>query len=61
MSPISAILDLEGRSPVRSPFYGSLDPWLFSWKVSDQSDQVAWKPDFWLRTTNNDLKQKDES
>jgi len=61
------ILDFEGRSPVRSLFYGSLDHWFFfiflwfSGKVSEQSDQVAWKLDFWLRTTNNNPKQKDES
>jgi len=34
--------------------------WFFG-EVSKQSDQVAWKPDFWLRTGNNELKQKDKS
>jgi len=64
MDLYDGILDFEERSPVRSPFYGSLDPWFFLWffgKVSEQSDQVAWKPDFRLRTANNDPKQKDES
>jgi len=57
------ILDFEGQSPVRSPFHKSLDFILFllSSKVSEQSDQVAKKPDFLLRTINNDLKQNDES
>jgi len=39
-------------------------PWIFFWffgKVSEQSDQVAQKPDFLLRTGNNDPKQKDKS
>jgi len=31
------------------------------WKVLEQSDQVVRKPDFLLRTCNNDSKQKDES
>ena len=34
--------------------------WFFG-EVSEQSDQVARKPDFWLRTGNNDPKQKDKS
>jgi len=34
--------------------------WFYG-EVSEQSDQVARKPDFWLRTVNNDPKQKDES
>jgi len=59
------ILDFEGQSPVRSLFFGIFDPWFFFFwvygKVSEHSDQVAQKPDFWLRTTNNELKQKDES
>jgi len=58
------ILDFEGRSLVRNHFKGSLDPWCFFWisvKVSEQSDQVARKPDFCLRPANNDPKQKDES
>jgi len=34
---------------------------IFSWfygqsQVYEQSDQVPWKPDFWLVTANNDLK-----
>jgi len=33
----------------------------FSGEVSEQSNQVAWNPDFWLKTTNNDPKQKDDS
>jgi len=33
----------------------------FSGEVSEQSDQVAQNSDFWLRTGNNDPKQKDES
>jgi len=48
------ILDFEGRISVKSPF------WFFR-KVSEQPDKVAQKPDFWLRTSNNDLKQKDKS
>jgi len=58
------ILDFEERNPTRSSFLGSLDPWFFSWfywKVSEQFDQVAQKPNFKLRTANNDLKQKDGS
>jgi len=31
------------------------------WEVSEQSDYVARKPNFLLRTTNNDPKQKDAS
>jgi len=34
--------------------------WFFG-EVSEQSKQVARKPDFWLRTGNNDPKQKDKS
>jgi hypothetical protein len=34
--------------------------WFFG-EVSEQSDQVARKPNFWLRTGNNDPKHKDES
>jgi len=34
---------------------------LFFGEISEQFDQVARKSDFWLRTVNNDLKQKDES
>jgi len=37
------------------------DPWIFSDFSEKFSDQVARKPDFWLRTCNNDLKQKDDS
>ena len=58
------ILDFEGRNPVRSFSYGSLEPLFFLWfseKVSEQSDQVPQKPNFWLRTCNNDPKQKDKS
>jgi len=47
------ILDFEGRSPVRRR---SLNFFWFSGEVSEQSDQVARKPDFWLRTSNNDPK-----
>ena len=54
MSLNDGILDFEGRSPVISFFW-------FSGKVSEQSDQVAWKPNFWLKTCNSDSKQKDES
>jgi len=57
------ILDFEEQRLV-SVFYESHDPWFFFWfsgKVSEQSDQVAWKSDFWPRTTNNDIKQKDVS
>jgi len=51
------ILDFEGQYPVISPLIFS---WFFE-EVSEQSDQVARKPDFWLRSANNDSKQKDES
>jgi hypothetical protein len=34
----------------------SLNFFWFSGEVSEQSDQVARKPDFWLRTGNNDSK-----
>ena len=40
---------------------GILDFFWFYGEVSEQSDQVAWKPDFLLRIGNNDPKQKDES
>jgi len=45
------ILDFEGRSPVRSPFNGNLEPLFFFFfrvyeKVSELSDQVTQKPDF---------------
>jgi len=36
---------------------------IFSWfsgEVLEQSDQVVWKPNFWLTTVNNDPKQKNE-
>jgi len=39
----------------------SLNFFGFSGEVSEQSDQVARKPAFLLRTGNNDPKQKDES
>jgi len=51
------ILDFEGRSPIRNPFYESHGPWIFSdfpGKFRNNPDQVARKPDFWLRTCNND-------
>jgi len=35
--------------------------WNFGFWGAEQSDQVAQKPDFSLRTDNNDPKQKDES
>jgi len=34
---------------------------LFSGEISEQSDKVAQEPDFWVRTTNNDIKHKYES
>jgi len=34
--------------------------WFFG-EVSELSDQVPQKPNFWLRTCNNDPKQKDKS
>jgi len=43
------ILDFEGRGPIKSLFYGNHGPWIFLWfseEVSEQSDQVAQKPDF---------------
>jgi len=51
---------------VRTSFYGCHGPWIFFFfwffgDVSKQSDQVSRKPDFWLRTGNNDPKQKDKS
>jgi len=35
---------------------GILNFFWFSVRVLEQSDQVARKPDFWLRTGNNDPK-----
>ena len=52
------ILDFEGRSPVSS--YRSLDSWFFILIFWGSFREIR-KPDFRLRTTNNEPKQKDES
>jgi len=54
---------LRGGVPYEVPSTGVLILvfFQFSREVSEQWDQVARKQDFWLRTTSNDLKQKNEN
>jgi len=77
MSLNDRILYFEGRSPlifknIKIPPKNSKNQikhvlifdfffFWFSMKVSEQSDQVAQKPDFRLGKVNNNLKQEDDS
>jgi len=55
------ILNFVGGVSKEVSSKGVHDPWYFSnfLEVSEQYDQVVRKPEFWLETTNNDLKLKE--